>query len=161
MGMSRVRQVVDILIRLIIPLVIAALVLGIVRIFLDLGAGFDLMVTNILSTFVVIELIRSVLDCFKLHRLKITYITDAAVVFVVREIMIGLYEHAMPPRQVIALSVLILVLRCIDLVDRRDPFSPDERNGVPWIEMIGPHSVPADTTNAVSTDVIKVSYNCN
>lgn len=119
MGMNRVRQVVDMLIRLIIPLVIAALVLGIVRIFLDLGAvfrsstlgaGFDLMVTNILSTFVVIELMRSVLDYFELHRLKITYITDAAMVFVVREIMIGLYEHAMPSRQVIALSVLILVL---------------------------------------------------
>jgi uncharacterized membrane protein (DUF373 family) len=51
-----------------------------------------------------------VLDYFELHRLKITYITDAAIVFVLREIMIGLYGHSMGSREVITLAVLILVL---------------------------------------------------
>lgn len=117
--MKRIRKVVDMLITLMIPLVIAALMLGIARTFLDLrmvlqspgmGKAFDLMVSNILSTFVVVELLRSVLDYFELHRLKITYITDAAIVFVLREIMIGLYGHSMGSREVVALAVLILVL---------------------------------------------------
>lgn len=117
--MKRIRKVVDLLITLMIPLVIAALMLGIARTFLDLrlilnspgvGEAFDLMVTNILSTFVVVELLRSVLDYFELHRLKITYITDAAIVFVLREIMIGLFRHAMEARMIGALAALILVL---------------------------------------------------
>jgi uncharacterized membrane protein (DUF373 family) len=117
--MKRIRKAVDMLITLMIPLVIAALMLGIARTFLDLrvvlqspgmGKAFDLMVSNILSTFVVVELLRSVLDYFELHRLKITYITDAAIVFVLREIMIGLYGHSMGSREVVALAVLILVL---------------------------------------------------
>jgi uncharacterized membrane protein (DUF373 family) len=62
--MKHFRTVVDILIKLMIPLVIIALMMGIARIILDLrivyssptiAAGFDLMVTNILSMFVVIE----------------------------------------------------------------------------------------------------------
>lgn len=117
--MKRIRKVVDLLITLMIPLVIAALMLGIARTFLDLrlvldspgvGEAFDLMVTNILSTFVVVELLRSVLDYFELHRLKITYITDAAIVFVLREIMIGLFRRAMEARMIGALAALILVL---------------------------------------------------
>ena len=117
--MNRIRKVVDILIMFMIPLVIAALILGIARTFLDLrvvfgspsmGEGFDLLVINILSTFVVIELLRSVLDYFEFHRLKITYITDAAIVFVLREIMIGLYRHNMASREILALAVLILIL---------------------------------------------------
>ena len=120
--MKRIRKVVDLLITLMIPLVIAALMLGIARTFLDLrlvlhspgvGEAFDLMVTNILSTFVVVELLRSVLDYFELHRLKITYITDAAIVFVLREIMIGLFRHAMEARMIGVLAALILVLGAV------------------------------------------------
>jgi uncharacterized membrane protein (DUF373 family) len=87
--MKHFRTVVDILIKLMIPLVIIALMMGIARIILDLrivyssptiAAGFDLMVTNILSMFVVIELLRSIIEYFEVHRLKITFIIDAAIV---------------------------------------------------------------------------------
>ncbi len=43
--------------------------------------------------FIVIELLRSLIEYFTVHRLKITFITDAALVFVLREIMVGLYQH--------------------------------------------------------------------
>ena len=78
-----------------------------------IAAGFDLMITNILSMFVVIELLRSVLEYFELHRLKITFITDAALVFVLREIMIGLFEHTLNAREILALAALILVIGAI------------------------------------------------
>jgi uncharacterized membrane protein (DUF373 family) len=117
--MKHFRTVVDILIKLMIPLVIIALMMGIARIVLDLrvvfssptiAAGFDLMVTNILSMFVVIELLRSIIEYFEVHRLKITFIIDAAIVFVLREIMIGLYRHSLEYREIIALAVLILII---------------------------------------------------
>jgi uncharacterized membrane protein (DUF373 family) len=104
--MNHFRKAVDILIKMMIPLVIIALMMGIARIVLDLrvvftsltiSAGFDLMVTNILSMFVIIELLKSIIEYFELHRLRITFITDAAIVFVLREVMIGLYKHSLTP----------------------------------------------------------------
>ena len=87
-------KVIDIVIKLLIPLVILALLMGIARIFLDLKtvfssptivAGFDIMVTNILSMFIVIELLRSIIEYFDIHRLRITFIMDATIVFILRE----------------------------------------------------------------------------
>jgi uncharacterized membrane protein (DUF373 family) len=112
-------KIVDGVIKLMVPLVILALLMGIARLILDLravfgsqtiAAAFDMMVTNILSMFIVIELLRSLMEYFTVHRLKITYITDAALVFVLREIMIGLYQHTLQTGTIIALSVLILAI---------------------------------------------------
>ena len=135
--MNRFRKTVDILIKMMIPLVILALMMGIARIVLDLrvgfgsptiAAGFDLMVTNILSMFVIIELLRSIIEYFELQRLRITFIIDAAIVFVLREIMIGLYQHTLASMDVIALAVLILIiggLRTLAIV-----FSPQKAREV-------------------------------
>jgi uncharacterized membrane protein (DUF373 family) len=135
--MNHFRKTIDILIKMMIPLVILALMMGIARIILDLrvvfasptiAAGFDLMVTNILSMFVIIELLRSIIEYFELHRLRITLIADAAIVFVLREIMIGLYQRSLASMDVIALAVLILIiggLRTLAIV-----FSPDKAKGV-------------------------------
>jgi uncharacterized membrane protein (DUF373 family) len=75
-----------------------------------ISAAFDMIVTNILSLFIVIELLWSIIEYFTVHRLKITFITDAALVFVLREIMIGLYGHNLASQMIIALAVLILVI---------------------------------------------------
>jgi len=123
---------IDILIKFMIPLVIVAMLLGIARVILDLrvvfasptiAAGFDLLITNILSLFVVIELLKSILEYFEHHRIKLTFITDAALVFVLREIMIGLFQHAMEAREVLALSALILVIGSVRTLAVL--FSPD------------------------------------
>lgn len=126
-------RIVDIMIKFMIPIVIFAILMGIARLILDLrsvfgiqtiAAAFDMMVTNILSMFIVIELLRSVIEYFTVHRLKITFITDAALVFVLREIMIGLYQHSLEPGMIIALAALVLViggLRTLAVV-----FSPEK-----------------------------------
>ena len=135
--MNHFRKTVDILIKMMIPLVILTLMMGVARIILDLravftsptiAAGFDLMVTNILSMFVIIELLRSIIEYFELHRLRITFITDAAIVFVLREIMIGLYQRSLASLDVLALAALISimgVLRTLAIV-----FSPEKAKGV-------------------------------
>jgi uncharacterized membrane protein (DUF373 family) len=117
--MKYLTRIVDSMIKLMVPIVIIALMMGIARMILDLrsvfgsqtiATAFDLMVTNILSMFIVIELLRSVMEYFTAHRLKLTYITDAALVFVLREIMIGLYRNSLEKGMLIALVILILVI---------------------------------------------------
>lgn len=113
------KKIVDIIIKLLIPLVILTLMIGMARIFLDLkvvfrshtiSAGFDIMVTNILSMFIVIELLRSIVEYFEIHRLRMTFITDAAMVFILREVMVGIYQHTMEAVTIGALGVFLLVM---------------------------------------------------
>lgn len=110
------------LIRMMIPLVILALMLGMAKIVLDLKGvfmspsiteGFNSLLTDILSMFVVMELFRTILEYFEIHRLRITFIIDGALVFVLREIMVGIYQHKMSAIETISLAVLLLVIGVI------------------------------------------------
>ena len=131
------KRVVDIIIKLMLPLVILALMMGIARIFIDLrvvfksptiAAGFDIMVTNILSMFIVIELLRSIIEYFEIHRLKITFIVDAAIIFILREVMIGIYQHKMEAVNIASFALLLLVIgiiRALAIV-----YSPDKKEAI-------------------------------
>jgi uncharacterized membrane protein (DUF373 family) len=127
----------DLIVRLLVPLTILALMMGIARVFLDLwrvwqspsiAAGFDVLVTDILSMFVVIELLKSIVEYFEVHRLKITFILDAALVFVLREVMIGLYKHEMHGGDTAALALMLLVMGALRIAAVR--FSPPERRTI-------------------------------
>jgi uncharacterized membrane protein (DUF373 family) len=125
---------VDLVVKLLMPLAVVALLMGIARAFLDLwnvwrgpslGAAFDVLVTDILSMFVVIELLKSIFEYFEVHRLRITFILDAALVFVLREVMIGLYKDAMRAPKLLALALLVLALGAVRIAAVR--FSPERR----------------------------------
>ena len=127
-------RAVDLVVKLLMPLTVVALMMGLARVFLDLwavwqspsiAAGFDLLVTDLLSMFVVIELLKSVVEYFEIHRLRITFILDAALVFVLREVMIGLYRHDLHAPELAALSVLLLVIGAVRIAAVR--FSPERR----------------------------------
>ena len=74
----------------------------------NISEGFDTIVADILSMFVVIELLKSIVEYFEVHRIKITFILDAAVVFLLREVMIGLYRHALDGGQLGGIAGLLL-----------------------------------------------------
>jgi uncharacterized membrane protein (DUF373 family) len=131
------KKVIDIIVKMMIPLVILALMIGIARIFLDLrevfksstiAAGFDIMVTNILSMFVIVELLKGIIEYFEIHRVKITFITDATLVFILREVMIGIYQHKMDWTEILSISALLIVIggiRTMAIV-----YSPDKSKEV-------------------------------
>jgi len=128
------KRIADLIVKLLIPVVIVTLLLGMLRLFVDFGhilgstslsIGFDMMVTNILSMFVVVELLRSIIDYFEFHRLKITFITDAALVFILREIMIGIYQHKISPAEIGAFAGLLLAIGAIRTL--AIIYSPDRR----------------------------------
>ena len=68
------------------------------------------IITDVLTLYVLIELSRSLVEYFNVHKLRLTYIVDAAIVFVLREILILLFKHEMKPEMIYALSVLLFVL---------------------------------------------------
>ncbi len=128
------RTAVDWIVKLLMPLAIVALMMGIARVFIDLAgvwrspsiaAGFDLLVTDLLTMFVVIELLKSIVEYFEIHRIRITFILDAAVVFVLREVMIGLYKHELHAADLAALAGLLLVMGGFRIAAVR--FSPERK----------------------------------
>lgn len=118
------------------------LAIGTVQLVLDLWAlvrfegitGHYLgLVTDVLTLFILIELSRSLADYFTAKRLRLTFVADAAVVFVIREIMIGLFKNELSPDKIYALSVLLLVLAVLRLGSvlvaqrERSPLPDDSR----------------------------------
>lgn len=109
----------DIIIKLMIPLIILSLMMGIAKILLslklvfkspDINLGFNILITNILSMFVIIELFRGIIEYFEIHRMRLTLISDAVLIFILREAMIDIYEKSMDPFKIFSFACLIAVI---------------------------------------------------
>ena len=130
-------HVMDVFFKLLIFFVVLVLGTGLIKLFWEvwqvmalreLREAFGFTVTNLLTFFVILELFKSLVEYFREHRLKLTFIVDATLVFILREVMIGLYQHQSPPLQIAALALLALVLggvRTLAIV-----YSPMEKNMV-------------------------------
>src|SRR5512133_809023 len=113
------RRMADWTVKVLVPVAIVALMMGVARVLIDLwhawqsptiAQGFDLLVADILSAFVVIELLKSIVEYVDAHRLKIVLVLDAAVVFLLRESKSGLYQHKLPAGEIAALAALLAVV---------------------------------------------------
>ena len=134
-------QVMDLFFKLLILFVVLVLGMGLFRLFWevwkviisgsDLNAAFSFTITSLLTFFIILELFKSLVEYFREHRLKLTFIVDATLVFLLREVMIGLYQHQSSPLQVAALAFMALVLgivRTLAII-----YSPMERKMVEYI----------------------------
>ena len=150
--------VMDLFFKLLIFFVVIVLGMGLVRLFwetwrimavTELKDAFSFTVTNLLTFFIILELFKSLVEYFREHRLKLTFIVDATLVFILREVMISLYQHQSPPLLITALAFLALVLgalRTLAII-----YSPMERKLVEHI--VGQHenlqhSEPQTKTNS-------------
>ena len=68
------------------------------------------IIADVLTLYVLIELSKSLVEYFNTHKLRLTFIVDAAIVFVLREILIGLFKHELKPEMIYALTAFLLVL---------------------------------------------------
>lgn len=112
-------NVTSLVLAVILLFLMIGILIGVVKMFLQLGlilesgkvtGSYLNLISDVLSLFILIELSRSLVDYFVLKRLRLTFIIDAGIVFVLREIMIQLFEHKLQPEEIYALSVLLLVL---------------------------------------------------
>ena len=95
------------------------LIIGVVRLFyriselLQVGGitgSYLYIFSDVLTLFILIELSRSLFEYFTSHRIRLSLIIDAGIVFVLRHIMIDLFNHKLETQTIYALSVLLLVL---------------------------------------------------
>ncbi len=103
----------------IIVVLTLGVVIGTVRLFINLGTlaasggvtgQYLKTISDVLTLFILVELTRSLVDYFSENRLRLTFIVDAAIVFVLREIMIKLFEHKISTEELYALSALLFVM---------------------------------------------------
>lgn len=73
------------------------------------GVGQRLVI-DVLSTFVLMELFRTFTDYLEFRRIRLRELAEVGIVFVVREIFIGLYAHRMDWPELLGISALLAVL---------------------------------------------------
>ena len=66
--------------------------------------------SDVLTLFILIELSRSLYEYITIRKLRLVLILDAAIVFILREIMIALFKHELSNESTYSLSALLLVL---------------------------------------------------
>jgi len=112
-------KVVSVVFLAILLAIIVALVIGVGKLSLSIWQTFTTsgitgkylsLITDILTLFVLVELSKSLVEFFNENRLRMTYIVDAGIVFLIREVMILVFQHKAEPSEIYAISALLLVL---------------------------------------------------
>lgn len=117
--MKLFNKVVGIVFGFMLLFITLGIIIGVIRLFMytgdlimekELTLQYSKIISDVLTLFILVELSRSLVEYFNTKRLRMTFIVDAAIVFVLREIMIKLFEHKVTPDELYALSALLLVL---------------------------------------------------
>jgi len=125
------KKVTDSIVTVILYVLLLVLIAGMLRVLLDirsvaidsLDGGFNKVVTNILTLFIVIEFFKTFADYSKYERIKHTDITDVTILIAMREVTVGLYSKSFGFETIFALSALLLVLGVIRVLAVR--YSPE------------------------------------
>jgi len=105
--------IVNILILYIIVILAIGLVKTIAGIQVLIGAasfsqGFSIVVTDILTFLVIIELFKGFVDYFKAKRFSLHSMLDPTILFVIRELIVTLYQQRIEWANLLSFAVLIL-----------------------------------------------------
>lgn len=115
-------RTIDAVFAVILLFITLTMIIGVVRLFYRVGELFNeggitgsylYIFADVLTLFILIELSRSLMDYFETHQMRLTPIIDAGIVFVLRHIMIDLFNHKLDTSTIYALSVLLLALAAI------------------------------------------------
>ena len=117
---------VNLLVILTVPIIILTLIMAVGIILYDLRLftahvvegelrveheeAFKLLIKNILNFFVLIELFRVFLDVIEYKRIRKRQMLEAGIVFVVREIVIAMFDHRFEYTDLIGYAVLLIAL---------------------------------------------------
>jgi uncharacterized membrane protein (DUF373 family) len=109
---------IDLVALIILYILLLALLVGVLNILLNiksilfgtLGGGFGQIVSGVLTVFVLIDLFKTFVDFREHEEIRITFVTDATILIVMREIAGGLYAQRYDPQFILGLSTLLLIL---------------------------------------------------
>lgn len=109
----------DIVFAVILVFILLGIAIGVLRLFLEVSdllvlkrvsGSYLPIISDVLTLFILIELSRSLIDYFDVHRLRLTFIIDAGIVFVLRELMIKMFENNLSVEEMFAISTVLFVL---------------------------------------------------
>ncbi|VVB84464.1 Phosphate-starvation-inducible E [uncultured archaeon] len=126
------KKITDSIVTIVLYVLLLVLIAGTLRILLDiptiaidsLEGGFNRIVTNVLTLFIVFEFFKTFADYSRLERIKLTDITDVTILIAMREVTVGLYSKTLGFEIIFALSALLLVLGVIRVMAVR--YSPEK-----------------------------------
>ncbi len=125
------KKITDSIVTIVLYVLLLTLIAGMLRVLLDIRSvaidsmegGFNKIVTNVLTLFIVIEFFKTFADYSKHERIKLTDITDVTILIAMREVTVGLYSKTFGYEIIFALSALLLVLGVIRVMAVR--YSPE------------------------------------
>lgn len=112
-------KTVDVVLGIILVFIILGIAIGTLQLFVTtwklfafagIAGHYINIISDVLTLYVLIELSRSLVAYFDAQRLRLTFIVDAAIVFVLREIIISIFKHDIRPEMLYAFSAFLLVL---------------------------------------------------
>ncbi|MBP2030675.1 uncharacterized membrane protein (DUF373 family) [Methanohalophilus levihalophilus] len=83
--------------------------------------NFSTVVFSVLTVFVLIDLIKTFVDYREHERIRLTFLTDATILIVMREIAAGIYAQKIEYEFILSLSVLLMVLGAIRIMATKYP----------------------------------------
>ena len=112
---------IDLVTILVLYILLLALLVGVIHILLQiksvlfgtLGGGFGQIVSGVLTIFVLIDLFNTFVDYREHKEIRLTYVTDATILIVMREISAGVYAQKYDYQFILGMSVLLLTLGTI------------------------------------------------
>lgn len=129
------KKITDLISTIFLYILLLALLVGLAKTLLDirfilfesLENGFNHMVTSVLTVFIVIDLFKAFVDYHENDRVKLTDITDATILIVLREIAIGLYSQEFDYKFILSLATLLFVLGILRVLAVK--YSPAKTSG--------------------------------
>jgi uncharacterized membrane protein (DUF373 family) len=126
------KTIIDLVTIVILYILILALLAGVINILLQiksilfgtLGGGFGQVVSSVLTIFILIDLFKTFVDFREHEEIRITYVTDATILIVMREIAAGVYDQRFDYQFILGLSTLLLILGIIRALAVKYPPKP-------------------------------------
>ncbi|WP_321429734.1 phosphate-starvation-inducible PsiE family protein [uncultured Methanolobus sp.] len=115
------KMVTDFVTSIVLYILLLALIVGVLNILVDIksmffgssNGGFAQIVSGVLTIFVLIDLFKTFVDYREHEEIRITYVTDATILIVMREIAVGVYVQRFDYQFILGMSILLLTLGVI------------------------------------------------
>ncbi len=126
------KTIIDLVTIIILYILILALLAGVINILLQIksilfgtfGGGFGQVVSSVLTIFILIDLFKTFVDFREHEEIRLTYVTDATILIVMREIAAGVYAQKFDYQFILGMSALLLALGTIRALAVKYPPKP-------------------------------------
>ena len=111
------------------------LFLNLIKIFYDIYSSYPNineiikhLINNALSMFILIEIIKSINDYIYYKRIRISVVLDVSIIILLRELVLGLYQHTISESFAIMITGIIFIMIIARAITIK--FSPNNYNKI-------------------------------